>query len=81
MGTLSGSQAHNKGVPMRTLLNCLIAVAVLLVITTSIAVALMSYKQASALYQQEAECIAKHIAAGIERSDIIVTPGQCSVRR
>lgn len=65
---------------MRTLLNCLIAVAVLLVITTSIAVALMSYKQTSALYQREAECIARYIAAGIERSDIIVTPGQCSVR-
>lgn len=65
---------------MRTLINCLIAVAVLLVITTSIAVALMSYKQTSALYQQEAECIARYIAAGIERSDIIVTPGHCSVR-
>lgn len=65
---------------MRTLLNCLIAVAVLLVITTSIAVALTSYGKASALYQQEAECIARYIAAGIERSDIIVTPGHCSVR-
>ena len=66
---------------MRTLINCLIAVAILLVVMTSIAVALTSYRQASALYQQEAECIAKHIAAGIERSDIIVTPGQCSVRK
>lgn len=65
---------------MCTLLNCLIAVAVLLVITTSIAVALTSYGKASALYQQEAECIARYIAAGIERSDIIVTPGHCSVR-
>lgn len=65
---------------MRTLLNCLIAVAILLVITTSIAVALMSYKQTSAMYQQEAECIARYIAAGIERSDIIVTAGHCSVR-
>ena len=66
---------------MRTLINCLMAVAILLVVMTSIAVALTSYRQASALYQQEAECIAKYIAAGIERSDIIVTPGQCSVRK
>lgn len=66
---------------MRTLINCLIAVAILLVVMTSIAVALTSYGKTSALYQQEAACIAKHIAAGIERSDIIVTPGQCSVRK
>ena len=66
---------------MRTLINCLIAVAVLLVVMTSIVVALTSYRQASALYRQEAECIAKRIATGIERSDIIVTPGQCSVRK
>lgn len=66
---------------MRTLINCLIAVAILLVVMTSIAVALTSYGKASALYQQEAACIAKHIAAGIKRSDIIVTPGQCSVRK
>lgn len=66
---------------MRTLINCLIAVAVLLVVMTSIAVALTSYGKASALYHREAACIAKHIAAGIERSDIIVTPGKCSVRK
>ena len=66
---------------MRTLINCLIAVAVLLVVMTSIVVALTSYGTASALYQQEAACIAKHIAAGIERSDIIVTQGHCSVRK
>lgn len=66
---------------MRTLINCLMAVAFLLVVMTSIAVALTSYGKASALYQQEAACIAKHIAAGIERSDIIVAPGQCSVHK
>lgn len=66
---------------MRTLINCLLAVAILLVNATSIAVAIMSYKKASALYQQEAECIARYIATGIDRSDIIVTQGQCSVRR
>lgn len=66
---------------MRTLLNCLIAVVALLVVMTSIAVALTSYKQTSALYLQEAECIARYIATGIDRSDIIVTQGQCSVRR
>ena len=58
-----------------------IGLATLLVITASITVAFISYEQASAEYHAEAKCIAKHIAAGIERSDIIVTPGQCSVRR
>ena len=66
---------------MRTLINCLIAVAVLLVVMTSISVALTSYRQASADMQAEAECIARYISAGIARSDIIVTPGHCSVRK
>lgn len=58
-----------------------IRVAILLVITTSISVALISYEQASAEYHAEAKCIASHIASGIERKDIIVSSGKCSVKQ
>ena len=58
-----------------------IGLATLLVITTSITVALISYKQASTEYHAEAKCIASHIASDIERKDIIVSSGKCSVKQ
>lgn len=58
-----------------------IGLATLLVVITSIVVALVSYEQASAEYQAEAKCIASHIASGIERKDIIVSSGKCSVKQ
>ena len=58
-----------------------IGLATLLVITTSITVARISYEQASAEYHAEAKCIASHIASGIERKDIIVSSGKCSVKQ
>lgn len=55
--------------------------ATLLVNTASITVALISYEQASAEYRAEAKCIASHIASGIERKNIIVSSGKCSVKQ
>ena len=58
-----------------------IGLATLLVITTSITVTLLSYEQASAEYRAETKCIASHIASGIERKDIVVSSGKCSVKQ
>ena len=58
-----------------------IGLATLLVITASITVALISYEQASAEYQAESKCIASLIASGIERKDIVVSSGKCSVKQ
>lgn len=58
-----------------------IGLATLLVVMTSITVALTSYEQASAEYRAETKCIASHIANGIERKDIIVSSGKCSVKQ
>ena len=58
-----------------------IGLATLLAVMTSITVAFISYEQASAEYHAEAKCIASHIASGIERKDIIVSSGKCSVKQ
>ena len=58
-----------------------IGLATLLIIATSIALALISYEQTSAEHRAEAKCIASHIASGIERKDIIVSSGKCSVKQ
>ena len=58
-----------------------IGLATILIIATSITVALISYEQASAEYHAEAKCIASYIASGIERKDIIVSSGKCSVKQ
>ena len=58
-----------------------IGLATILVITISIAVALISYEQTSTEYRAEAKCIASYIASGIERKDIIVSSGKCSVKQ
>ena len=58
-----------------------IGLAILLVVITSITVAFISYKQVSAEYHAEAKCIASLVASGIERKDIIVSSGKCSVKQ
>ena len=58
-----------------------IGLAILLVVITSITVAFISYKQVSAEYHAETKCIASYIASGIERKDIIVSSGKCSVKQ
>lgn len=58
-----------------------IGLATLLVVMTSITVALTSYGKASAEYRAETKCIASHIASGIERKDIVVSSGKCSVKQ
>ena len=58
-----------------------IGLATLLAVMTSITVTLLSYEQASAEYRAETKCIASHIASGIERKDIIVSSGKCSVKQ
>lgn len=58
-----------------------IGLATLLVVMTSITVTLLSYEQASAEYRAETKCIASYIASGIERKDIIVSSGKCSVKQ
>lgn len=59
----------------------LIALAIIVVVANAITISLVAYENTVAEQQQESECIAKLISYGIERSDIIVTPGHCSVRK
>ena len=58
-----------------------IGLATLLVITTSITVAFISYEQASAEYHPEAKWIASNIASGIERKNLTVSSGKCSEKQ
>ena len=59
----------------------LLLITCAIIVLTPVTMLLMAaYEEAEATHKLESQCISKHIQLGIERRDIDVSNGTCSIR-
>ena len=58
----------------------LLVICSIVVLTSVTMLLITAYEEAEATRKVESQCISKHIQLGIERRDIVVSNGTCSIR-